>query len=109
MIPGSVAADATFVEGWLMAQLGDSAQAAAFLDQSLGALPTQRTALLDEAPQAAGLVRAMVLRAELANAAGDAATARRWGEAVDALWGDAEPPLQPIVVRMRALAGNPGR
>ena len=76
---GSVAADATFVEAWLMTQLGDSADAAAFLDLSLGALPTQRTALLTETPQAAGLVRAMVLRADLAHAAGDAATAGRSG------------------------------
>ncbi|MGH7630709.1 MAG: protein kinase domain-containing protein [Gemmatimonadales bacterium] len=109
ILPGSIAADGTLVEAWLMTQLGDSAEAAAFLDLSLGSLPTQRTALLAETPQAAGLVRAMALRAELADAAGDAATARRWAEAVVTLWSDAEPPLQPIVLRMRSLTGNSGR
>ncbi len=109
ILPGSVAADATFVEAWLMTQLGDSTEAAAFLDLSLGSLPTQRTALLSETPQAAGLVRAMALRAELADAAGDALTASRWAEAVTTLWSDAEPPLQPIVGRMRSLAGKSGR
>jgi hypothetical protein len=109
MLPGSVAADATFVEAWLMTQLGDSTAAAAFLDLTLSALPTQRTALLTETPQAAGLVRAMALRAELADAAGDAATARRWGEAVSTLWRDAEPSLHPLVQRMRSLAGPSGR
>jgi hypothetical protein len=108
ILPGSVAADATFVEAWLITQLGDSTRAAAFLDLSLGALPTQRSALLSETPQAAGLVRAMVLRADLAAAAGDSATARKWGEAVSALWGDAEVPLQSTVRRMRSLAGNSG-
>ena len=70
-----------------MTQLGDSTAAAAFLDLSLSALPTQRTALLTETPQAAGLIRAMALRAELADAAGDAATARRWGRSCGTLWG----------------------
>jgi tRNA A-37 threonylcarbamoyl transferase component Bud32/tetratricopeptide (TPR) repeat protein len=109
ILPGSVAADATFVEAWLMVQLGDSSAAGEFLDQTLGALPTQRTALLDETPQAAGLVRAMALRAELGAAAGDQATAGRWGSAVATLWAGAEPSLGPIVSRMRALSVNQRR
>jgi hypothetical protein len=109
LLPGSVAADATFVEAWLMVQLGDSGAAADFLDRTLAALPTQRTALLDETPQAAGLVRAMALRAELATASGDGALASRWASAVATLWSDAEPPLQAIVTRMRTLALNQRR
>jgi tetratricopeptide (TPR) repeat protein len=109
LLPGSVAADATFVEAWLMAQLGDSAAAAELLDRTLGALPTQRTALLDETPQAAGLVRAMALRAELAAAAGDQSTAARWGSAVGTLWADPEPSLRTTVTRMRALSVNQRR
>jgi hypothetical protein len=107
LLPGAVAADATFVEAWLMVQLGDSATASAFLDRTLGALPTQRTALLDETPQAAGLVRAMALRAELAAASGDSTSAGHWARAVATLWSNAEPALQPVVRRMHALGGNP--
>jgi serine/threonine protein kinase/tetratricopeptide (TPR) repeat protein len=107
LLPGAVAADATFVEAWLMVQLGDSAAAVEFLDRTLGALPTQRTALLDETPQAAGLVRAMALRAELAAASGDSTSAGRWARAVATLWSSAEPSLQPVARRMQLLGGNP--
>jgi hypothetical protein len=107
-VPGSVAIDGTLVEAWMLTELKDSAAAAAHLDLSLGALATQTAALLDEPPQAAGLVRAMALRAELAAAAGDSATARRWAAAVSILWGDAEPSLRPIVARMQTLAAPTG-
>jgi tRNA A-37 threonylcarbamoyl transferase component Bud32/tetratricopeptide (TPR) repeat protein len=107
-VPGSVAIDGTFVEAWMLAELGDSTEAAAHLDLSLGALATQSPALLEQQPQAAGLVRAMTLRADLAAAAGDTATARRWATAVATLWADAEPPLSPVVSRMRTLTAAAG-
>src|SRR5207247_2567613 len=49
--------------------------------------------------------RAMALRAELAAAAGDQRTARWWAQRVTTLWRDADVPLQPLVRRMRLLAG----
>jgi hypothetical protein len=48
----------------------------------------------------------MALRAELAATRGDRAVARRWADAVIALWGDADQGLQPLVGRIRAL-GSP--
>ena len=105
-VPGSVAIDGTLVEAWILTQLRDSVGAAAHLDLSLGALATQSAVLLNELPQAAGLVRAIALRADLAASANDLATARRWATAVVTLWANAEPPLHPIVARMRALAAR---
>ena len=106
--PGDYSIEGSFLEAWLQMGLGDTAGAAAFLDLSLNALPTLRTELLDQVPQAAGLVRAMVLRADLAQRLGDHATARHWAEAVVALWSSADPALQSTVSRMRTLAAPRG-
>src|SRR5439155_1746136 len=58
------------------------------------------------APARAGsLVRAMALRADLAERVGDHAVAARWAAAVAAFWSDADPFLQPLVRRMRRRAG----
>ena len=103
--PGDVAIDYTFLESWLLLSLGDSAGAARHLDRSLDALPTLGTYLLNQPAQSAALVRAMVLRADLAHAAGDRAMARRWAGAAAALWARADPELQPVVERMRRVAG----
>jgi hypothetical protein len=43
------------------------------------------------------LIRAMMLRADLATAARDAPTARRWGAAAATLWSNADPELQLVV------------
>ncbi len=106
--PGSAALDGTLVEAWLTLQLGDTAGATSALDLALQALPTYRTDLLDDLPQAAGLVRAMVLRADIAAAVGDSVTAARWAAPVVALWSGAEPALAPTLSRMRSLAGTSG-
>ncbi len=106
--PGDYSIEGSFLEAWLQTDLGDAAGAAAFLDLSLNALPTLRTELLDQVPQAAGLVRAMTLRADLAQRLGDQVTARHWAEAVVALWSSADPVLQSTVSRMRALAATRG-
>jgi tetratricopeptide (TPR) repeat protein len=105
MRPGDVAITGTFLESRVRLALGDSAGAAQVLDRSLDALSTLGSGLLNNVDQAASLVRAMVLRADLADRAGDAATARRWGAAVVALWGGADDAtLQDTVGRMRELA-----
>ena len=105
---GDVAIEGTYHEALLLLALGDSAAAEEHLDLSLQALSTLGTALLDEMPQAGALPRAMALRAELAARRGGGAQARRWARAVSALWADADVSLQPIVERVRALAGVPG-
>ena len=104
---GDVAIENVYQEAWLLVAVGDTAAALERLDRSLTALPALGTALLDQVPQAAGLVRAMALRAELAAAAGDWTAAARWARAVSALWRDADPDLGAVVARMAALtSGN---
>ena len=102
--PGDVTLDRTYQEAWLLAAIGDSAAAARRLDMTLTAPTTLGLTLVGEAVQAAALGRAMALRADLAAAAGDAATARRWAANVVALWSGASPELQPTVARMQGLA-----
>ena len=102
--PGDVSIDYTFHEAWVLAAAGDTAGAIDYLDKTLGALSTLGTFLVSEPSQAAALVRAMALRARLAGARGDSAAARRWAEAVVAVWGKADPPLGSVVSEMRALA-----
>jgi hypothetical protein len=107
--PGDVSIDVTAQEARILLALGDTAAATEHLDRSLGALPTLGTSLLEHVPQAPALVRAMALRAELADRAGDGAVAARWGAAVAILWDGADAPLDPLVARMRALAARGGR
>jgi serine/threonine-protein kinase len=96
--------DGNFRRARLAAMLGDTTVARAELDPILRALPTLAPALLDRPEQAASLVRALVLRAEIADRQGDRATAQDCARAVVALWKDADPSLQPVVARMQALA-----
>ena len=104
--PGDVAMEYTYLEAWLRTQVNDTAGAVRQLDRSLEALPTLGIFLVDMPSQAAGLVRAMALRAELAHALGDAPNASRWANAVATLWANADPELQPVVARMRNIAGS---
>jgi serine/threonine-protein kinase len=106
--PGETALDYTYMESWILRALGDTAGATAHLDQSLEALPTLGSFLLDYPAHSAALVRAMGLRAELAAAAGDRATAARWASAVATLWAHADPELQPYVSQMCGLSGRCG-
>jgi hypothetical protein len=108
--PGDVAIDGTFLEASLLLALGDTAAATDLLDGSLEALPTLGLDVIGQLPQAAGLVRAMALRADLADRAHDRDTAARWARAVTILWADADAPLAPLVGRMRTIvAANPAR
>jgi tetratricopeptide (TPR) repeat protein len=108
MRPGDVAITGTYLEGRILLALGDSSGAAQVLGRSLDALSTLGSGLLDNVDQAASLVLAMALRADLAERAGDTATARRWSAAVSELWGSADDAtLRKTVERMRRLAeGN---
>ncbi|MGH7674179.1 MAG: hypothetical protein ACREMV_02815, partial [Gemmatimonadales bacterium] len=104
-----VAMFATYQEAWVYLALGDTGAATLLLDQSLDNLVALRTSLLNPV-DAAALVRAMIVRAELAEGAGDAARAHRWAEAAHVLWRDADvPELQAVVQRMRTLSRQRGR
>ena len=100
--PANVAFDALLPEAALLARHGDPVLAAAWLDEAFDAVRT--TSPNFDAIRAAALVRCLVLRAELAVQLGEPAEAKRWAGAVVALWERADPELQPVVERMRALA-----
>lgn len=103
-LPGSVAFDRLFQEARILAEAGDSAHAARHLDEGLDALANLFPSVLEQPTQAGGLVRAMILRAELSAAEGDTARARRHGAAVAALWRDAAvAELREIRDKMSAL------
>ena len=105
--PGDLAIARTYGEAKVLLAIGDTTAATQYLDQSLGAMATLGTWLLHDVQDAAALVRAMVLRADLADRAGDNTTARRWATAVVELWRSADNrELQDTVERMRELAGR---
>ncbi len=107
--PGDNSLDYTYQEAWLQAAIGDSARALDRLDLPLNALSTISASALKEPAGAAAVGRSMVLRADLAAAAGDEKTAKHWAAAVVDLWGGADALLQPTVSRMRTLAARAGR
>jgi tRNA A-37 threonylcarbamoyl transferase component Bud32/tetratricopeptide (TPR) repeat protein len=102
--PGDVSLDFTYQVAWLRSAMGDTTGAVRQLDRSLGALPSLSAESLRDAATAAAAGRAMVLRADLANARGELEVRRKWAQAVADLWATADPPLQATVARMRALA-----
>jgi tetratricopeptide (TPR) repeat protein len=96
--------DALYPEAWLLGSLGDPRAAIAWLDPTLGSLSASAPQAFVNPANAGALVQAMVLRADLAEKAGDHGTAARWARAVIVLWRDADPFLQPVVRRMDRLA-----
>ncbi|HMU61747.1 MAG TPA: serine/threonine-protein kinase [Gemmatimonadales bacterium] len=96
--------DVGYGTAWLMAALGRPDSAAAYLDDLLTALPRAQPQFFLEVYQAGPLVRAMALRAELADQLGDRKAARNWATAVIALWSGADAFLQPVVERMKEVA-----
>jgi tetratricopeptide (TPR) repeat protein len=83
--PGDVSIDQIHQEAELRLAIGDTAQAIALIDRSLASLPTLGFELVQDVAEASGLVRAMMLRAQLAQNSGDPRTAARWNEAVSTL------------------------
>jgi hypothetical protein len=107
--PGDVSLDVTYQLAWLRSAMGDTAGAVRQLDRVLGALPSLSASSLREAGSAAAAGRAMSLRAELAISQGDLEGQKKWAGALADLWGTADPPLFPVVTKMRALAARAGQ
>ena len=103
--PGDVSLDVTYQLAWLRAAMGDTVAATRQLDRALGALPSLSASSLREAGSAAAAGRAMALRVDLASAQGNSQDQRKWARALADLWATADPPLQPVVAKMQALAG----
>ena len=103
--PGDVSLDVTYQLAWLRSAMGDTAAAVNQLDRALGALPSLSASSLREAGSAAAAGRAMALRVDLATAQRDVEDQKKWARALADLWATADAPLQPVVTKMRALAG----
>ncbi|MHB0948243.1 MAG: serine/threonine-protein kinase [Gemmatimonadaceae bacterium] len=99
-----VSIEYVYSEAFLLAFTGDTAGALAWLEPSLDGLSVAPPAMVARLAPAAGLVRAMALAAQLYEARGDRASARKWAGAVVTLWGSADPVLQSLVSDMRRIA-----
>jgi tRNA A-37 threonylcarbamoyl transferase component Bud32/tetratricopeptide (TPR) repeat protein len=96
--PGNLLPAHVYLQAWLSLAVGDTAGARWLLELSLENLAAAPTMLVGEPQQAAALVHAMALRARLAHALGDRATARRWAARVDTLWSGSDlPQLRALV------------
>jgi hypothetical protein len=102
---GNVSLVGTYQEARALLLLRDTALVIRRLDAVLMHLADVRSDVLPDAAQTASLVRAMALRADLAAAARDTTNARWWAGNTLALWSEADPPLSPVVNRMRAITG----
>ncbi len=98
-LPGDVTIDAVYQESWLLAAIGDTARAAVRLDASLQSLNMMDVGMLEHPFTAAALVRAMLLRGDLATAMRDHTTAQLWQKAAAELWAGADEPLLTLVSR----------
>lgn len=102
--PADLTFDGLLPEASVLAALGDRRGAVAWVDPTLNALSATAPGILADFTRSGALVRTMMLRADLARALGDNATAKRWAKAVGILWDGADEALQPAVKRMNAMA-----
>lgn len=107
-LPSDLTFDALYPEARLLAALGESRAAMAWLDPTLAALSSSAPDIFTDPANAGALVRAMALRAELAQQVGESSLAARWAGAVAVLWSNADAFLEPRVRRMERLAGSAG-
>ncbi|MDQ6635627.1 MAG: protein kinase, partial [Gemmatimonadota bacterium] len=98
--------DITYTGAWTLAALGDRAAAIDWLDPVLNAAPLYPPEVISRPANAGALMRAVILRAELARASGDALNARRWANPVAILWADADPFLRPLVQSMHTMSST---
>ena len=102
--PADIMPDGLLPEASALERIGDPFGAIRHLDPTLTTIRFVAAQDLAFSYRAGPLVRAMVLRADLAQQVGDKERARLWAKAVVALWSGADPFLQPVVQRMRRLA-----
>lgn len=107
--PSDLDFEAILPEARLLAAMGNTAAAIRQLDPTLSNLRRLSLQLVNDPVGAALLVRAMAFRADLASAAGDSVTAKRWGRAVAGLWSSSDPFLAPVVERMHRASRSPNR
>ena len=102
--PAELTLDGLYPEAALLNSLGDREASIGWLDPTIRSIASSPPGVLATVERAGALVRAMALRAQLAEEDGDREEARRWASAVGILWSDADPFLQPLVARMTRLS-----
>ena len=88
--PGEITMDGILEHAWLLTAVNDTAGAVRLLDNALRGLSKMPANTLREGI-AASLVRAIILRAEIALKQNDRRTAETWSSAAIALWGKGDP------------------
>jgi tRNA A-37 threonylcarbamoyl transferase component Bud32/tetratricopeptide (TPR) repeat protein len=102
--PGSMGTDRLYHHAAILLALRDTTVAIERLDAALAALPRVRSIITEVPPQAGAVGRAMILRAQLAKAQGDRATAERWTRSAFTLWRNADAELRaPLDGLLREL------
>ena len=96
--------DMLHAESAVLADLGDTVAALAWLAPTLDSLSLTAPRTISDVAGAGALVRAMALRAELADHQGDRQAARAWAGAAAELWSDPDEFFIPLTQRMRELA-----
>jgi TolB-like protein len=104
VLPSTVTIDAVYPEADVMWQMGDAERAIRWLDPVLEALPRASPRALSTPERSASLIRAVDLRARLAQAVGDERAAVSWARVVSILWADADPELRPTIYATNPLA-----
>lgn len=103
-LPADLTPDALYPEARLLLAVGDRRGAIAWLDPTLESLAGAAPEVYADPVRAGTLVRAMALRAELAESVHDSAGAARWARPVLMLWSDADDFCRPLLDRMRRLS-----
>ncbi|HEU5183871.1 MAG TPA: serine/threonine-protein kinase [Gemmatimonadaceae bacterium] len=98
---GAGGTDLLHHEALVLLAIGDTTDAIGRLDQALEGLSHAPTWLLDDVHRAAAIGAAMRVRAELAGARGDAATAQRWARAAISLWDGGDPEVRATLASLR--------
>jgi hypothetical protein len=89
--PGDEGPELVRLYAWLLRETGDTTGARTVVSRYLASLPASSRELFNAPTGAAGLVRLLMLHAELSWQGGDRAEAQRAAGAVLTLWGDADP------------------
>jgi hypothetical protein len=98
----NITPDAVLAEARLWLALGDSAAVREWLDPMLNRVSWFEV-MFDSPWDVGAILQASALRAELAMASADSATARKWAALPARLWHEADPELRPLVARLRQI------
>ena len=99
--PGTIGPDRLLAYATMLLALGDTTAATEQLDAALDGIQRARSNLLSVTPQGAAIGRVLLLRAQLANAAKDRATAIRRLNELDILWRHADRELRAPLAALR--------